>query len=99
MKNPIKIKNQIKTTEQKPKKYNSWISFWRAQTKSKRTVCAVNGCYNKDLVGAHVINVHGKPAKNGYIAPLCNSCNGKINDTFIVDRSLLVKIGDRDYVK
>ena len=89
----------VNTADLSPAKYKSWIEFWRAHKGKGRKTCAVTNCHNKDLSGAHVVNVYGTPVKNGYIIPLCNICHGKTNDTFMIDSNLLVKIEDKDTAK
>jgi hypothetical protein len=56
-------------------KCGSWLKHW--QNFSKQTLplrCPANGCYQKDLVGAHVQKAYSFDLV-WYIIPLCNAHN------------------------
>ncbi|MBQ9510037.1 MAG: hypothetical protein IJR53_11550 [Bacteroidales bacterium] len=70
-----------------PKGYRSWLEYWEAVTGSAAFYCGASGCYQTDLVGAHVQKAYG-PDHRWYITPLCRSCNGR-SDTFYVTTELV----------
>lgn len=71
----------------KPSGYNSWLEYWEAHTHTRRYLCPVDGCFNTDLVGAHV-QIANSSDRNWYIVPLCKSCNQR-TDTFNVNATLV----------
>ena len=94
----IKVKNKTGTVNLESANYTDWIDYWKANTKKKIKTCASKACKNKtDFVGAHVENVKG--VKVEYITQFCRSCNGKNNDTFSVDKDVLVRTKRKDTKK
>ena len=98
--NKMKVKNLNGTSENNPSPVcncKNWLDHWEnnrvwSDGKKYRAV-RCRGC-NKDfnhdqLNGAHVIKV-GSTDQNHYIIPLCDSCHGKINEEYDVDKDDLV---------
>jgi hypothetical protein len=71
----------------KPHGYNSWLEYWKAQTKEDPIYCSEVTCRNKDLIGAHVTKTRSTD-KRWYIVPLCSSCNQR-KDEFNVSAKLV----------
>lgn len=81
----MKIKN-INGTSQTTCRCGSWLKHWEKFSSQTTVFCPVNGCLNKDLVGAHVQKAEGADTK-WYIYPLCNSHNQskevlQVSDTY-----------------
>jgi hypothetical protein len=53
----------------------SWLKHWETYSGQTVAYCPVVGCYNKDLVGAHVQKAYDYIDRNWYIYPLCNAHN------------------------
>lgn len=54
----------------------SWIAHWKNFSGQKKpTLCPAYGCYNDDLVGAHVQKGDNSADQNWYIYPLCSEHN------------------------
>jgi hypothetical protein len=68
----MKIRN-INGTSQNSCSCGSWLTHWEKFSGMRLPAfCPTAGCYNKDLVGAHV-QVEGD--SDWYIFPLCTACN------------------------
>jgi hypothetical protein len=66
-------------------KCGSWINHWKNFSRQKLpTFCPVYGCYQKDLVGAHVQKAYAVEPK-WYIIPLCSRHNEIKTDLDVVD--------------
>lgn len=82
----MKVRNVNGTSRFSPKG-GSWLDYWKEQTGESPYYCAANGCYETDLVGAHVQKVNSID-KCYYIVPLCRSCNQR-TDEFEVNKKLV----------
>jgi hypothetical protein len=71
----------------KPRGYDSWLDYWKAQTGENPYFCTADNCLGADLVGAHVQKAYSDD-KSWYIVPLCSACN-KRTDTFNVKTTLV----------
>ncbi|MBO5633088.1 MAG: hypothetical protein J5965_28855 [Aeriscardovia sp.] len=71
----------------KPRGYNSWLDYWKAQTGETPYYCSANNCWGSNLVGAHVQKAYSND-HSWYIVPLCTSCNQR-TDTFNVNATLV----------
>lgn len=70
----MKVKNQFGTGE-KACKCGSWLDHWKKFSgQVVPTYCTVIGCYNTDLVGAHVQKDNSSD-RASYIIPLCTTHN------------------------
>lgn len=83
-----KIKN-LNGTADKACKCGTWLKHWEKFSKQTTEFCQVDGCLNKDIVGAHVIYAHGAN-QNNYIYPICNSHNQSIEILSVSDSYTLV---------
>ncbi|KAL6078465.1 HNH endonuclease [Balamuthia mandrillaris] len=72
------VKN-INGTSKEPYTGVRWLEGYRQASKSKRKVCARNGCDKKVSAGAHVQIKDGRVSRSWYIIPLCASCNNAHN--------------------
>lgn len=73
-----------------PSGFDSWLDYWKKQTEESPKYCAVQGCLNKDLVGAHVQKAFSLYDKRLYIVPLCTDCNrNSSSEVFYVDEALV----------
>ncbi len=71
----------------KPRGYNSWLDYWKAQTGENPYYCSADNCWGTNLVGAHVQKAYSND-QSWYIVPLCTSCNQR-TDTFNVSATLV----------
>ncbi len=81
----VKIKNEVGTSERSRCGCGPWIKHWEKFSKKSPSKCAVDGCTNNAIVGAHIT----RPAAefedyktHSYIVPMCNEHNGKHGETF-----------------
>lgn len=80
-----KIKN-INGTSDTTCSCGSWLQHWERFSKQTTIYCQVNGCLEKDPVGAHVQLADGYDDK-WYIYPLCQKHNQsksvlEVSDTY-----------------
>ena len=66
----VKVKN-IDKHLQSPCKCGSWLKHWEKTSGHKITYCPVDGCLNKDLVGALFQKVEGDD-QSWFVCPLCH---------------------------
>jgi hypothetical protein len=81
----VKIKNEVGTSERSRCGCGPWIKHWEKFSKKSPSKCAVDGCTNNAIVGAHIT----RPAAefedyktHSYIVPMCDEHNGKHGETF-----------------
>ena len=67
------IKN-VKGTSDRSCYCGSWYNHWSKFSGQYSAYCQVNGCINKNPVGAHVKHAYGNDNRI-YIYPLCNEHN------------------------
>jgi len=84
----MKIKN-INGTSDTICSCGSWIKHWEKFSGQTTEFYQANGCYNKDLVGAHVQKASGTDSK-WYIYPLCNAHNKHSGELEVSDSYKLV---------
>ena len=94
----MKVKNLKGSSANNPGptcKCENWLKHWdiNRYPKGDKKAGWCRGCRMKiehaQLNGAHVIKVDSSD-KNHYIIPLCDSCHGKINEEYEVDKDDLV---------
>jgi hypothetical protein len=69
-----KVKNITAFSENSStSKHYNWIKYWENFSGSKRGICAVEGCLNDDVHGAHVQKVDENDT--WYISNFCASHN------------------------
>jgi hypothetical protein len=84
----MKIKN-INGTSYTTCSCGSWLKHWEKFSYQIVTDCPVVGCYNRDLVGAHVQKADSSDEK-WYIYPLCNEHNQHKGELEVPDVYILV---------
>jgi len=73
------------------RKGQSWADYYREQSRSKRTMCAVLGCSNQFEVGAHVKITDRRTNNSWYIAPFCKYHNHHSNtDEMLLDKRVVL---------
>lgn len=72
----MKIKN-ISGTSQNDCPCGTWIKHWEKFSGQTTPFCQVNGCVNRNPVGAHVQKGGTSTDQNWYIYPLCKAHNNK----------------------
>jgi hypothetical protein len=82
-----KVKNK-KGTESLKCNCVSWLAHWERFSKQKASNCSVMGCWDTDLVGAHVNQVYSTDYET-YIVPLCRGHN-KSDDILDVGSTILI---------
>lgn len=91
----IEVKNLNGTGKDKAynKGYSSWKDYWinNNTTNNPWLFCAVHGCYELAVDGAHVKKV-GNYDNRWYIIPMCHSHNMMEDKVFEVDESYLVPV-------
>jgi len=91
----MQLKN-INGTSQLQCRCGSWLNHWKNYGGGTiPTYCPVSGCYNKDLVGAHVQKADGWDY-NWYICPLCNEHNKSTVALTVPDATILVSANKKD---
>lgn len=70
----MKVKN-INGTSGHTCKCGSWIKHWEKYSGTTSSFCQAIGCYNTDVVGAHVQKGGNSTDQSWFIYPLCNSHN------------------------
>jgi len=79
-----RVKNVIGSSRfPAPEGYSSWLDYWEKKTGTKKSICGVDGCSKKDLVGAHVQKVNSIDQK-WYITPICSDCNKRTDEFDVV---------------
>lgn len=59
----------------------SWLEHWKQGANSNRAVCAVVGCSQTAVVGAHVISTDRRTDHQWWIAPFCSVHNHYTNES------------------
>ena len=72
------VKNLNGTKDHK-RTSQSWLDYYRKESGSNRTRCAVMGCSNPVEVGAHIYITDRRTKNKWYIAPFCKGCNHPSN--------------------
>jgi hypothetical protein len=90
----MKIKN-VKGTSESTCKCGSWFKHWEKFSGQTATYCPVTGCYQTDLVGAHVQKANSTDTKR-YIYPLCNSHNKSADELEVSDHYKLVSANKKE---
>lgn len=70
----MKVKN-INGTSDTTCSCGSWLDHWKKFSHQTTEYCQADGCFSKDLVGAHVQKGDGSTDQNWYIYPLCKAHN------------------------
>ncbi len=85
----MRLRN-INGTSERTCRCGGWLDHWkRFSGQSLPGYCPVNGCYNKDLVGAHVQKDNWYD-NDWYIIPLCAAHNKKSDALELSDDWTLV---------
>jgi len=79
----MKIKN-INGTSDTTCACGSWLKHWEKFSGKSATYCLATGCWNKDLVGAHVQKADSSDNK-WYILPLCSAHNQSTGELEVSD--------------
>ena len=76
----------------------SWISHWKNNAHSDRTVCAVVGCGRHATVGAHVISVDRRNDHQWWIAPFCSRHNNyRFDENVFLDSRITLVSANKSY--
>ena len=74
----------------------SWLAHWKKFSRQAIGYCPASGCFNTDLVGAHVQEGGGSSDQGWYICPLCGNHNLQQGELDVSDQVRLVSANEKE---
>jgi hypothetical protein len=91
----MKIRN-VNGTSDTACSCGSWLVHWKKFSRQAISYCPASGCFNTDLVGAHVREGGDSHDLRWYICPLCIWHNMHPGDLEVSDQVRLVSANEKE---
>ena len=81
----------VKGSGERKCKCKSWINHWENHTNKPRPErCSAKGCFDTDIVGAHVRYSDKNKPNHHHIIPLCRSHNNSVVEIDVLENTVFI---------